>query len=546
MSHNATVLLAGDRKQLVNTTPTMTLRQVVDAVCETQQYPEPESFGLNSLNLTRRTGTRPSTVKNNMIALGRRISRGGRQQRTPVYMLPVVVFLEREYNTIEKLKKTTLELGGLVSGNAVIRVIMRYMDAGIDDFMHRITGTPSYQSNGHSTTPLDEKNNQSNGNSHDEPNTRSMGTRRVSFPPELDTPHMFVPGMTARGGSLDVMNSKRDGNIIAPNGGPSSNGNSDGDTPRQTPAQDMDSAMIEASQEIRQLREQEAQAALTDRVKRLSKPGESSDKDRFSRSLQFVAAVPPTDAAGSSSSAAAPSLSTPTCIGEMNTPFTEEPTADMDIDSGTRLNSTTRTDPQRSASVPSPQEIVRQIAHRVSQQLRDAQSRGEPTLDYQTLIAQEIVKEQKAGILPVTPSGSRHNSVDTAKTLSPDSEKAALPPRPPSNGTRSKNANDIQDSPLTSLSGLESVAASAPTSKDKGKGIKEKGKEKDSGKDRSRLLDRQRSLPMLMRRLSGRGRAEKPAPIPSNDGTEDGLVRSSTSGGSGSHGFPKWMKLKKK
>ena len=51
---------------------------------------------ISSLNFTRRTGTRPSTVKNNMIALGRRLSRGGRQQPTLVYMLPVVILLERE------------------------------------------------------------------------------------------------------------------------------------------------------------------------------------------------------------------------------------------------------------------------------------------------------------------------------------------------------------------------------------------------------------------------------------------------------------------
>jgi len=191
--------------------------------------------------------------------------------------------------------------------------------------------------------------------------------------------------------------------------------------------------------------------------------------------------------------------------------------------------------PQRSASVPSPQEVVRQIAHRVSQQLREAQLRGEPTLDYHTLIAQEIVKEQKAGILPVSPTGSRHNSVDKAKT---STNRAALPPISSTANGQFSDVSVPKESPLTSLSGLESDTTSKPPTKDKGK-----GKEKD--KDRSHLLGRQRSLPMLMRRLSGRARADKTVPEANGTGATASSGGSTGSGGRGG-GFRKWMKLSKK
>ncbi|KAF9324866.1 hypothetical protein BG006_000161 [Podila minutissima] len=526
MASNVTVMLGGQTKQLVKTTPTMLLRQIANTVCEQQGYSEPESYGLKSLNLTRRTGTRPSTVKNNMIALGRRLSRGGRQQPTLVYMLPVVVLLEREYNTIEKLRGTTLELGGLTSGNVVIRVLMRYMDTGIDDFMHRIENTPPRPVNGHST------NSTSSSNPNRPMERNEASPQHITFHSPGGSYEIPIPGMTARGGSLDVMNTKREGNIIISGASASSSGNSDGDTPRQTPAQDMNSAMIEASQEIRQLREQEAQAALTDRVKRLSKTGESSDKDRFSRSLQF--AEPPVAARGSST--AGPSSSTLASTG-ISSPFTEEPTMDMEADSNISADVNPRPLPQSSASAPSPQEVVRQIAHRVSQQLREAQLRGEPALDYHTLIAQEIVKEQKAGILPVSPPGSRHNSVDKAKA-SPN--RAALPPIAPTTNAQDKKMSAPKESPLTSLCGLESSITTTVPIKDKGK-----GSEKEKDKDRSHILGRQRSLPMLMRRLSGRARADKAAPIDGN-----GTGATDSSGGSVSNerrrGLPKWMKLSKK
>lgn len=174
------------------------------------------------------------------------------------------------------------------------------------------------------------------------------------------------PDMTSRGGNIE--NVDRRGHLVAPSPGASA------DIQRQTPVQDMNSAMIEANQEIRQLREQQTQAALTDRVKRLSKASDSSDRERFVRSLPPGA-------------------------------FTDEPDSEMDLDS----SHTPRSESPFAATA-SQDDVVRQIAHRVSQQLRQVQQRG-GSMDYHSLIAQEIEKEQRAGVLPTTPTGSRHNSV---------------------------------------------------------------------------------------------------------------------------------------
>ncbi|KAK3806182.1 MAG: hypothetical protein JOS17DRAFT_606979 [Linnemannia elongata] len=49
MASNLTVNLGGGKKQLIKTTPAMSLRQVVNTVCEKQDYPEPETYGLKAL-----------------------------------------------------------------------------------------------------------------------------------------------------------------------------------------------------------------------------------------------------------------------------------------------------------------------------------------------------------------------------------------------------------------------------------------------------------------------------------------------------------------
>ncbi|KAK5666241.1 hypothetical protein BDV3_001702 [Batrachochytrium dendrobatidis] len=57
---------------------------------------------------------------------------------TPVYMLPICVFMNQEYNTIAKLKTTSLSNAGLESGNGVIRVMYRHMPEPIDAYMAEI------------------------------------------------------------------------------------------------------------------------------------------------------------------------------------------------------------------------------------------------------------------------------------------------------------------------------------------------------------------------------------------------------------------------
>ncbi|KAF9924775.1 Tether containing UBX domain for GLUT4, partial [Modicella reniformis] len=353
---------------------------------------------------------------------------------TEVYLLPIVILLEREYVSIKTLKTTTLQLAGLLKGNAVFRVLMRFTDAGIEDFMEDIerdytqpattttndaeptreqmslSSSPELAPTTATQSPLQDMNTAMiEVNQEIRQQTQAALIDRAKRP-ELDrikhpqltaspphgsqtdktagesyymmsmdaypgagsgdmsinsqgvqTPH---PQMTTRSGSID--GHSREGNMIAPTQGPSA----DIDIQRQSPLQDMNTAMIEANQEIRQLREQQTQAALTDRVKRLSKAADNSDRERFVRSL------PPGT-------------------------FTEEPVCEeMDVDT---------------SSVPKQDELVRQIAHRVSMQLKQAQERGISITDYSSLIAQEIEKKQKAGELPTTPTGSRNNTIYRSK-----------------------------------------------------------------------------------------------------------------------------------
>ncbi|KAF9582032.1 Tether containing UBX domain for GLUT4 [Lunasporangiospora selenospora] len=464
MASNLTVFLGGGKKQIVKTSPVMILRQVVNTVCEKQNYPEPETFGLKSgktfldlslsiryaniapgaklelakvpkdksapthvdlalqledggrvirsfpisstlwdvllgfeqasngtLNLTRRTAVPQTTTKN--IFLLQRIKKAVKP--TEVYLLPIVILLEREYVSITTLKTTTLQLAGLLRGNAVFRVLMRYTDAGIEDFREEIERDYSRE-----TATINAQNSpaSSSSSSAPEPTTPAFNTTTVhsgqvltdktagekDFILSRDAYHggassdlvnpqgVPVPGMTSRTGSIDP--DSREGNMAAP----IPSGGIDLNLQRNTPVQDMNTAMIEANQEIRQLREQETQAALTDRVKRLSKASDSSDRERFVRSLPPGA-------------------------------FTEEPVSEMDVDTPQPRSESPN------AALPSQQDLVRQIAHRVSQQLRNAQKRGDSTMDYYALIAQEVEKEQKAGALPPSPAGSRHNSIYKSK-----------------------------------------------------------------------------------------------------------------------------------
>ena len=170
-----------------------------------------------------------------------------------------------------------------------------------------------------------------------QPNNDKPVSGNTSFPIPYIMP---VPSLTARTGVIGSV--YRDGHL--PSGGGNGGNGSDSDSNRQTPAQDINAAMIEANQEIRQRMEQQTQEAMTDRVRCLSKNSDSSsDKDRFLRSMHY----------------------------------------DM-------------IQPSRKSQQ---DDVVRQIALRVSRMLKEAEERGEASLDYHTLIAQEIVKEQQAGML---------------------------------------------------------------------------------------------------------------------------------------------------
>ncbi|KAF9406454.1 Tether containing UBX domain for GLUT4 [Podila epigama] len=475
MASNVTVILGGAKKQLVKTTPTMILRQIVNNVCEKQGYAEPELYGLklviinsprersawskaragknstgsmtpapthvnialqledgqrviqpfaittnlwdvlrgfesaskSMLNLTRRTAAPQPTSKN--ILSFKRLSKAINPP-AQVYLMPVVILLEREYTSIEALKTTTLQLAGLTSGNAVMRVMMRFTDGGLEDFLPEIereysaatpavTATPtatSLQSDISKTTTSPATRTSAPVLSATDGSQRTVTDKTAGERDFIASQEIYrgdsasdlglnsqanleqLPGMTSRSGDVDQ--NTREGFQAGP--GPSSIFNPNMEIHRQTPAQDMSSSMIEANQEIRQLQEQQTQAAMTDRVKRLSKASESSDRDRFVRSL-------PPGAGGV---------------------LSEEP-SEMEVDqSMPRSESPT-------SSLPDPQqEVVRQIAHKISQQLRAAQKSGDgSSLDYHTLIAQEIERQQHAGVLPKSPAGSRHNSMYRSK-----------------------------------------------------------------------------------------------------------------------------------
>ncbi|KAH7044979.1 hypothetical protein BKA57DRAFT_516541 [Linnemannia elongata] len=260
----------------------------------------------------------------------------------------------------------------LESGTGVFRVLMPHLNAGFDHFMPDYddkddvninersgiwdfdiatlqSSSPSTTRSSTSPTFTTLSFSNSNNDSTSLPPTKPTFFTSAPIPqPNTDkplsgnvsipTPYIMpVPSLTPRAGVVAPV--CRDGHL--PSNGNGGNG-SDGESNRQTPTQDISAAMIEANQEIRQRLEQQTQEALTDRVRCLSKNSDSSsDKDRFLRSMH-------------------------------GSPTSKKNQQD---------------------------DIVRQIALRVSRMLKEAEERGEAALDYQTLIAQEIAKEQQAGML---------------------------------------------------------------------------------------------------------------------------------------------------
>ncbi|KAG0216395.1 hypothetical protein BGX28_002865 [Mortierella sp. GBA30] len=460
MSSSIIVVLGTGKKQTVKTTPMMILRQIVQTVCEKQHYTDPESYGLKSgnntldlslsvryanvlpgtklelvkvpkttqaasvlvtialqledgqriiqtvpstatlwdvllsaeqssngtLNLTRRTGAEPATIKN-MFALQRRLSRKATAP-PQVYMLPVVTVLEREYSSFKSLKSTTLELAGVASGNAVLRVVMRHKGSGIEKYMEEIERLPTTAQVADQSTSAPQQPQRYTLTDN------SIKDLRLPAP----VPVVVAPEISGRAGSIDTF--RRDG---IP-GAPSNNGNgspgSNGDLPRQTPVQEINSSMVEVTQEIRQLREQQTQEALTDRVKRLSKSSDSasSDKDRFVRSMTLPTVYDEPEGVASNYHN---SRTTRTTIPLRST-----------VPLVRKVSTRTQSQPLPQESLGRQQSLVKRIAHRVSQQLREAQQRGESRLNYHSLIAREIVKEQRAGSLPNSPAESCKNSAE--------------------------------------------------------------------------------------------------------------------------------------
>ncbi|CAO3565719.1 unnamed protein product [Mortierella alpina] len=344
-----------------------------------------EQISNGSLNLTRRSGTPPASIKN-MFALQRRLSRTNRTA-SQVYMFPVVVAMEREYASFKSLKSTTLEQAGLASGNATIRVTMRHKSSGIEKYMEELEPGRSLQKGSVAPTSPTQ--------------TRPTLADRTN---DVHVAPVRVPEIRGRIGS--IFRRTRDGAPSGPpqNGGSPSN-RSDGGSPSQTPTQDINSAMVEATQEIRQLREQQTQEALTDRVKRLSKSadGSSSDKDRFVRSMTLY--EEPDEIL-----VASPRLGT-----THKTPPLPRTASPLSNTVSTQTSMPQQQQQQQQQQLPQ-DDLVRLIAQRVSQQLKLAQLRGDSGLNYHSLIAQEIVKEQRAGSLPISlpisPAESRKNSVD--------------------------------------------------------------------------------------------------------------------------------------
>ncbi|KAK3845415.1 MAG: hypothetical protein J3R72DRAFT_29402 [Linnemannia gamsii] len=397
----------------------------------------------STLNLTRRSGV-PQPTSKNIFSL--QTIKKAVKPATEVYLLPIVYLLDREYVSIQTLKTTTLQRVGLVRGNSAFRVLMRYTDAGIEDFLEDIERDFSQSTTGTAQTDATSTTSTSTPTdpiidsapiSHSRPVPERQSTLKPGTPSRQHTSDLeqkasskpatpsrqFTTDKTAGDGSglMAAGEAYQGGNTPAP-GFTSRSGDVEASTretsvqiegnsgdinmQRQTPTQDMTINMVEMNQGVRRRQEQETQAALTDRVKRLSKASDSSDRDRFVRSL-------PPGSAGSQE-------------------FTEEPEG-MDVDPPQPRSESP------SSSLPShEQEVVRQIAHRVSQHLRDAQKRGDSTMDYHSLIAQEIEKEQKAGVLPITPTGSRQNSMNKAtsesggplRPVSPQSRQATMAEEP--------------------------------------------------------------------------------------------------------------------
>jgi hypothetical protein len=82
-------------------------------------------------NLTARSGSPPKEglFKNLLM-------------KKAVYMMPVCIFMNKEYASIGELMSTSLEMAGLSSGTGVIRLLFKYIDSTLEEVLSIVKDTP--------------------------------------------------------------------------------------------------------------------------------------------------------------------------------------------------------------------------------------------------------------------------------------------------------------------------------------------------------------------------------------------------------------------
>ncbi|KAJ3081385.1 Tether containing UBX domain for GLUT4 [Quaeritorhiza haematococci] len=93
-----------------------------------------EQQSKGTLNLTRKESVPSAEKSNNFFKAITDLAK----KNQPLYVLPVCIFMNQEYSSIEALKSTTLEKAGLTSGNGVIRVLFRFTDKTLQQMMPEI------------------------------------------------------------------------------------------------------------------------------------------------------------------------------------------------------------------------------------------------------------------------------------------------------------------------------------------------------------------------------------------------------------------------
>ncbi|KAJ3326435.1 Tether containing UBX domain for GLUT4 [Blyttiomyces sp. JEL0837] len=85
------------------------------------------------LNLTRKSGV-PPLDKPGMPKALKAIAELARKNQE-VYMFPVILLMNKEFNTLDALQNTSLKDAGIVSGNAMLRLLYRYTETSLKDMV---------------------------------------------------------------------------------------------------------------------------------------------------------------------------------------------------------------------------------------------------------------------------------------------------------------------------------------------------------------------------------------------------------------------------